>query len=90
MQELKRRKSDVKSGDDEVNLFLICLVFQQFLFAGIRIFGVISRIVKTNFNFEEEDKNESVVAGDIPIFSKEFLAYNKSMVQNVRLNFKSN
>ncbi|CAG9540706.1 unnamed protein product [Cercopithifilaria johnstoni] len=27
---------------------------------------------------EEEDKNEAVVADDIPIFSKEFLAYNKS------------
>ncbi|KAK6100459.1 HMG (high mobility group) box family protein [Brugia pahangi] len=27
---------------------------------------------------EEEDKNEAVVAGDIPIFSKEFLAYNKN------------
>ncbi|VDK71125.1 unnamed protein product [Litomosoides sigmodontis] len=29
-------------------------------------------------NDEEEDKNEAVVASDIPIFSKEFLAYNKS------------
>ncbi|MCP9259057.1 BMA-HMG-20, isoform a [Dirofilaria immitis] len=27
---------------------------------------------------DEDDKNEAVVAGDIPIFSKEFLAYNKS------------
>ncbi|EFO21584.2 hypothetical protein LOAG_06904 [Loa loa] len=42
MLELKRRKNDVKSDDDE------------------------------------EDKNEAIVAGDIPIFSKEFLAYNKS------------
>uniref|UniRef100_A0A158Q6X4 HMG box domain-containing protein n=1 Tax=Elaeophora elaphi TaxID=1147741 RepID=A0A158Q6X4_9BILA len=43
MLELKGRKNDVKSSDDE-----------------------------------EKDKNEAVVAGDIPIFSKEFLAYNKS------------
>lgn len=39
------------------------------------------------FSFEEEAKNEAVVLDDIPIFSKEFLAFNKSMVQRHSIEF---